>query len=102
MVSSFVINEFEDARNQPLLLRKLHTIFKVAAGDDTVLEPKELKSYMKSQSNESVTDSFINTLHTKTRLSTYKDSQDKVRQVFGMRKFLKEFTLLDERGINEV
>ena len=102
MVSSFVINEFKDACNQPLLLRKLHTIFKIAAGNDTVLEPKELKSYMKSQSNESVTDSFINTLHTKTALSSYKDRQDEVRQVFGLRKFLKEFTLLDERGVNEV
>ena len=102
MVNSFVIKEFQDARNQPLLLRKLHTIFKVAAGDDTVLEPKELKSYMKSTSNESVTDSFINTLHTKTALSSYKDRQDEVRQVFGLRKFLKEFTLLDERGIKEV
>ena len=102
MVNSFVIKEFQDARNQPLLLRKLHTIFKAAAGDDTVLEPKELKSYMKSQSNESVTDSFINTLHTKTVLSSYKDRQDEVRQVFGLRKFLKEFTLLDERGIKEV
>ena len=102
MVNSFVINEFQDACNQPLLLRKLHTIFKVAAGDDTILEPRELKSYMKSQSNESVTDSFINTLHTKTSLSNYKDRQDEVRQVFGLRKFLKEFTLLDERGVNEV
>lgn len=102
MVSSFVINEFQDASNQPLLLRKLHTIFKIAAGDDAVLEPKELKSYMKKTSNESVTDSFINTLHTKTALSSYKDRQDEVRQVFGLRKFLKEFTLLDERGINEV
>ena len=102
MVNSFVINEFQDACNQPLLLRKLHTIFKVAAGDDTILEPRELKSYMKSQSNESVTDSFFNTLHTKTSLSNYKDRQDEVRQVFGLRKFLKEFTLLDERGVNEV
>ena len=102
MVNSFVINDFQDACNQPLLLRKLHTIFKVAAGNDTVLEPRELKAYMKSTSNESVTDSFINTLHTKTTLSHYKDSLDDVRQVFGMRKFLKEFTLMDERGVNEV
>lgn len=102
LVGSFVINEFQDACNQPLLLRKLHSIFKMAAGADTILEPHELKSYMKSQSNESVTDSFINTLHTKTRLSAYKDRQDEVRQVFGLRKFLKEFTLLDERGVNEV
>ena len=102
MVGSFVINEFQDARNQPLLLRKLHTIFRQAAGNDTVLEPKELKSYMKSQSNESLTDSFINTLHTKTALSSYKDQLDLVRQVFGLRKFLKEFTLLDERSVHEV
>ncbi len=102
MVGSFVINEFQDAKNQPLLLRKLHNIFKVAADDDTILEPRELRSYMKSQSNESITDSFINTLHTKTALSSYKDRQDDVRQVFGLRKFLKEFTLLDERGVNEV
>ena len=102
MIGSFVIKEFQDAHNQPLLLRKLHTIFKIAAGDDSVLEPKELKTYMKNTSNESVTDSFINTLHTKTALSSYKDRQDEVRQVFGLRKFLKEFTLLDERGVNEV
>ena len=102
MVNSFVINEFQNACNQHLLLRKLHTIFKQAAGDDTVLEPKELKSYMKSQSNESITDSFINTLHTKTSISQYKDREEEVRQVFGLRKFLKEFTLLDERGVNEV
>ena len=102
MVGSFDIKEFKDARNQPLLLRKLHTIFKIAAGDDTILEPRELKTYMKNTSNESVTDSFINTLHTKTALSSYKDRQDEVRQVFGLRKFLKEFTLLDERGVNEV
>ncbi len=98
----FVIKEFKDANKQPVLLCKLYNIFKTAAGADTILEPKELKSYMKNQSNESVTDSFINTLHTKTELSNYKDRLDEVRQVFGLRKFLKEFTLLDERGIKEV
>jgi len=98
----FVIKEFKDANKQPVLLCKLHNIFKTAAGTDTILEPKELKSYMKRQSNESVIDSFINTLHTKTTLSTYKDRLDEVRQVIGLRKFLKEFTLLDERGIKEV
>ena len=102
LVGSFVINDFPNASNQPLLLRKLHTIFRQAAGQDTILEPKELKSYMGSHSSESVTDSFINTLHTKTALSSYKHRQDEVRQVFGLRKFLKEFTLLDERGVNEV
>lgn len=98
----FVIHELPDAGDQPLLLRKIHTIFKNAAGDDTVLEPRELKSFMRSSHNESLTDSFINTLHTKTGISNYKDRLDEVRQVFGLKKFLKEFSLLDERHVGEV
>ena len=99
---NFVIHELPNPAEQPLLLRKIHNIFKMAAGSDTVLEPKELKSFMYNNKNESITDSFINTLHTKTNLSAYKDRLDEVRQVFGLKKFLKEFTLLDERHVQEV
>ena len=101
-VQSFVIHELPDADGQPVLMRKIHGIFKNAAGDDTVLEPKELKSFMRSRHNESVTDSFINALHTKTGIAHYKDRLEDVRQVFGLKKFLKEFSLLDERHVNEV
>ena len=99
---NFVIHELENYADQPLLLRKIHSMFKTAAGEDTVLEPKELRSFMRSSKNESITDSFINTLHTKTSISYYKERLDDVRQVFGLRKFLKEFSLLDERHVNEV
>ena len=99
---NFVIHELENYANQPLLLRKIHSMFKTAAGEDTVLEPKELRSFMRSSKNESITDSFINTLHTKTSISYYKDRIEDVRQVFGLKKFLKEFSLLDERHVNEV
>ena len=99
---NFVIHELANYADQPLLLRKIHSIFKTAAGSDTILEPRELKSFMRSTKNESVTDSFINTLHTKTAISAYKDRLDDVRQVFGLKKFLQEFTLLDERHVNEV
>ena len=99
---NFVIHELKNYADQPLLLRKIHSMFKTAAGEDTVLEPKELRSFMRSSKNESVTDSFINTLHTKTSISYYKERFDDVRQVFGLKKFLKEFSLLDERHVNEV
>jgi uncharacterized membrane protein YgcG len=99
---NFVIHELPNQGNQPLLLRKVHNIFQSAAGSDTILEPRELKSFMKSSKNESVTDSFINTLHTKTSIYHYKNQLDEVRQVFGLKKFLKEFSLLDERHVNEV
>ena len=100
--SNFVIHELKNNGDQPLLLRKVHTIFQKAAGDDTILEPKELKSFMKSSKNETITDSFINTLHTKTGIASYKERLDDVRQVFGLKKFLKEFSLLDERHVGEV
>ena len=99
---NFVIHGLQNYADQPLLLRKIHSMFKTAAGEDTVLEPKELRSFMRSSKNESITDSFINTLHTKTSISYYKERFDDVRQVFGLKKFLKEFSLLDERHVNEV
>jgi len=101
-VQNFVIHELPNAGDQPLLLRRIHSIFKNAAGSDTVLEPRELKTYMRSSRNESLTDSFITTLHTKTGITHYKDRLEEVRQVFGLKKFLQEFTLLDERHVNEV
>ena len=99
---NFVMHELPNYGEQPLLLRKIHNIFKQAAGSDTILEPRELKSFMRSSKNESITDSFIDTLHTKTGIRAYKDRLDEVRQVFGLKKFLKEFSLLDERHVNEV
>ena len=100
--SNFVIHEMADIESQPVLLRQVHNIFKKAAGSDTILEPKELKSWMKDTYNQSYTDSFIQILHAKTGISNYKHRLDEVRQLFGLKKFLKEFSLLDERHVQEV
>ena len=101
-VQNFVIHDLKDSDQQPKLLKQVHNIFKQAAGNDTILEPKELKSYMKSKYNQSITDSFITTLHTKTSISHYKNELEDVRQVFGLRKYLEEFSLIDERHVQEV
>ena len=101
-VQSFVIHDLNQQDKQPVLVRKMHNIFKMAAGDDTVLEPWELKSFMKSSSNRSITDSFITTLHVKSDASKYANKVDEARKVFGLKKFLQEFTLLDERHVSEV
>ena len=55
---NFVIHDLPDNGDVPVLLRKIHNIFKRAAGDDTVLEPRELKNFMRSSHNESITESF--------------------------------------------
>ena len=102
MEQNFVIQDLKDKDKQPILIRKIYDIFKQAADSDTVLEPKELKQYMKSSLHQSIVDSFINTLHKQTKLSHYKDREYEVSEVFGLRKFLKEFTLLDERELKEV
>lgn len=102
MEQAFVVKELPDANDQTLFMRKLHTIFKLAAGDDQVLDPKELSKFMKSSSNTTVTEAFVNTMRTSRKVSYYKNRQDDVRQVFGLKKFLQEFTLLDERHLSEV
>ena len=101
-VQNFIIHDLKDSKNESRVLHMIHKIFHDAAGQDTILEPKELKSWMKSKYNQSYTDSFIQTLHTKTSIYQYKHELDEVRQLFGLKKFLKEFSLLDERHIGEV
>ena len=98
----FVIHKLPADKQYPRLLQMFHQIFCEAAGDDTILEPKELRNWMKSRKNQKFTDSFIQVLHTKKHIYQYKNQEDRVRQVFGMKKFLQEFTLLDERGVGEV
>ena len=102
MEQAFHVHELPAYKDQPLFMRKLHTIFKLAAGEDQVLDPKELSKFMKDRSNKTVTESFVNTMRTSQQVSYYKNKQDEVREVFGMKKFLEEFTLLDERHLNEV
>ena len=99
VVPAFVVKEW-DGKNQPSLLRKIHNIFKQAAGEDTVLEPWELKAYMKDKSNQSEMDSFLNVLHGINIFSLSKQ-KDEVRNLMGLKKFLEEFTLMSERGIQE-
>ena len=101
-VQHFVIHELPEKEQQPRLLQMIHEIFQKAAGNDTVLEPKELKTWMKNSYNQSVTDSFIQTLHTKSSIYQFRKQLPEVRQLFGLKKFLKEFSLLDERHVQEV
>ena len=101
-VQRFEIKEFPNADTQPELLRKIFHIFKLAAGNDSVLEPKELKKYMKAKENRPEMDNFVDALHECYKLSYYKDKIEEVRKLNGLKKFLKEFTLLDERGAQEV
>ena len=102
MKQNFVINPIEDKTTLPTLLRKVYEIFSSAAGEDTILETKELRSYVDSKYNHGVMESFATMLHSKSSISKYNKRFDDVLQVFGLRKYLKEFSLLNERGVKEV
>jgi uncharacterized membrane protein YgcG len=100
---NFVIHDLPDADKQERMVRLIHDIFRRAAGNDTILEPRELRTWMRQSTNQSVTDSFVQTLHTKTGIYNYgSESLEPARQLFGLKKYLKEFSLLEERHVSEL
>lgn len=81
-------------------LRLLYDIFRQAAGDDGILQPKELKKWMRRHREELV--AFMSEA---TRQKTFKECRqelDEARKVLGLKQFLKDFTLANERHANEV
>ena len=82
------------------LMHMIYKIFDKAAGDK-VLEPWELKAFMEREANETLVFQFVDTLH-EMRFVHLSEHKEDVRQLLGLKKFLKEFTLLDERSVKEV
>ncbi len=80
------------------LHREIHQLLYDAAGDDHILQPKELKRYIKDNALdlEPLVDLMNTTISGK--FIAPKDAQ----QVVGLKKFLQEFTLTNERHVEEV
>ncbi len=92
-------NEHNRLINSPFM-RTLYDMLRAASGDDLVLQPNELKKWMKNNKKEVV--SFVNTLTGSMSLKEAKKQIDDVRKVFGLKKFLSDFTLANERHLTEV
>lgn len=82
------------------LLKKLHAIFLKASGDDAVLQPNELTQWMKSHTGE--VDPFMNSLKLSRSVGDCDKDLENSRKVFGMKKFLEDFTLANERHVTEL
>ena len=80
------------------LEQELFGFFKEAAGDDSILQKKELKKWAGKNGNRIY--AWQSKVPGNYSLKTL-DPVD-VRQVFGLRKFLKDFTLIHDRGAVEV
>ena len=83
------------------LAYKMHEIFNKASGENHVLDPKELETFMENGNNLKVAKSFLYALHTMRTLDYYEDHKDEVCEVFGFKRFLEDFTLMNERHLTE-
>lgn len=92
----------EDAQlSNKELLHSIYVIFKKAAGDDQVLNPHELTNYMEKEENYNDVSHFLYVLH-KGYVSKLSDYKTEVSQMLGLKKYLDDFTLIDEREVQEV
>ena len=79
---------------------RLYYVFENAAGNDRILQPKELERWMEKDWKS--LQSLVEQLKPQLSLATCKKETEQVKQVVGLRKFLKDFTLVAERHVNEV
>ena len=102
MAKRFVVKEkLPVEKDWSPLAYKMHEIFNKASGENHVLDPKELETYMENDNNRKVVKSFLNALHTMRTLEYYENHKDEVCEVFGFKRFLEDFTLMNERHLTE-
>ena len=102
MDKRFVVNEMPDVVLDMPLGKKLYEIFKEASGNDQVLDPHELETFMNDKTNKKMVRSFVDVLRTSREITYYRKRKDEVREVYGFKKFLDDFTLMNERHLTEV
>ena len=71
----------------------------LASGDDLVLQPKEFDNWCRKKSNKTDIQNFMKALEGK---SDDEYTQKHAAHLFGLKTFLQDFTLLNERGTMEV
>ena len=71
-----------------------------AAGSDRILQPKELKNFMSH--NPQRVEEMMKVAMQKMSIKDVNKDMENVRKVYGLQKFLKDFTLANERHVQEV
>lgn len=97
------IGNADSKDKQATLMSLLHQQMWKAAGADHILQPKEMKDYMKQFPVEHR--AVVNRISQLLNASGRKRNNlkpNEVLQVYGLKKYLQEFTLIDERHVLEV
>ena len=102
----FTVHNYTLGAEEPEMMRSLYNIFCEAAGDDGVLESQELKEWLDTDKNDYKVRKFVDqmelNLKPKYKHKDFRAMHDDAMQIFGLKKFLEEFTLMDERELQEV
>ena len=89
----------KEAKGDDRLASHVLKLLTLASGEDLVLQPNEFEKWCKSKSNETDIKNFMNTLEVK------KDKEyieQNAADLFGLKAFLSDFSLLNERGMMDV
>lgn len=106
-VGEFVVTppmgQYAKGDRQGELINLVHKQMWNAAGEDHVLQPKEMNAYMRAYPVEHRTVvKRITELLSATGRSRGSLTRNEVLKVYGLKKYLQEFTLLEERHVLEV
>lgn len=104
LVNTPGIHETGKANSQNLRIEnEIHKLYYDAAGEDHLLEPNEIRKYFNENpvKYRSAVRGIDRILQSTGTMSLDKVEKDEALAVLGFEKFLKEFTLLSERGTME-
>lgn len=96
------ISDLKESSNFQItdMMRKLYQLFVDSSGEDYILQPNEFKRFIKKNTQRLI--DFMDTMNCEMSIKECNKDIERVRQVAGLKKFLEEFTLANERGVAEV
>ena len=89
----------QNAKGDDRLACHVLKLLTMASGDDLVLQPKEFDSWCRKKSNKTDIQNFMKALEGK---SDDEYTKQHAAHLFGLKSFLQDFTLLNERSTMEV
>ncbi len=89
----------KEAKGDDRLASHVLKLLTLASGEDLVLQPNEFAQWCKKKSNETDIQNFMKTLEGKADKEYI---QRNAADLFGLKAFLNDFSLLNERGMMEV
>ena len=89
----------KEKKGDERLCQHLLKLLTYASGDDHVLQPDEFKTWCGKKNNYSSVKSFMDLLKPKPNKAYI---EKHAAELYGLKSFLKDFTLMNERGVKEV